>query len=50
VRERRCLKNPRDTVKKNPLKQLFSTETGEEKRGYPSSQSVGYNNTFAKTA
>jgi hypothetical protein len=24
-----------DTVKKNPLKQLFPTELGEEKRGYP---------------
>jgi hypothetical protein len=26
---------PVDTVKKNPLKPLFSTEAGKEKRGYP---------------
>ena len=27
---------PVATVKKNPLKQLFPTQTGEKKRGYPS--------------
>jgi hypothetical protein len=50
----RCLENPAffetlpftndllaDAVKKNPLKQIFSTQAGKEKRGYPPPQSVG---------
>jgi hypothetical protein len=34
------------TVKKNPLQHLFSTQVGEEKQGYPSSENGGGKGAF----
>jgi hypothetical protein len=38
---------PLDTVKKNPSKQLFSTQAGEEKRRFPSPIVVGTKGAFS---